>query len=85
MTQSSVDNKVNDLHYELKFENCVKDKITLLSEALLFFLKQKYVLFSETYFFRIPKNLITLAFLFLPKQILKNIGMQRQKPQMLQW
>ena len=42
----------------------LKTKITLLSEALLFFLKQKYVLFSETYFFKIPKNLITLAFFF---------------------
>ena len=25
-TQISVDNTVNDLHYELKFENCVKGK-----------------------------------------------------------
>ena len=25
-TQTSVDNTVNDLHYEIKFENCVKDK-----------------------------------------------------------
>ena len=25
-TQTSVDNTVNDLHYETKFENCVKDK-----------------------------------------------------------
>ena len=24
--QTSVDNKVNDLHYEIKLENCVKDK-----------------------------------------------------------
>ena len=23
--QTSVDNTVNDLHYEIKFENCVKD------------------------------------------------------------
>ena len=35
-----------------------KTKITfLLSESLLFFLGQKYILFSETYFFKIPKNL----------------------------
>ena len=35
-----------------------KTKITfLLSESLLFFLDQKYILFSETYFFKIPKNL----------------------------
>ena len=25
-TQTSVDNTVNDLCYEIKFENCVKDK-----------------------------------------------------------
>ena len=25
-TQTSVDNTVNDLHYETKFENCVKDQ-----------------------------------------------------------
>ena len=25
-TQTSVDNTVNDLRYEIKFENCVKDK-----------------------------------------------------------
>ena len=25
-TQTSVDNTLNDLHYEIKFENCVKDK-----------------------------------------------------------
>ena len=53
--------------------------IFLLSEALLFFLEQKYILFSETYFFEIPKNLITSA-IFLLMQILKNIDMPRQKP-----
>ena len=31
--QKSVDNTVNDLDYEIKFENCVKDKIN-------FFIKQ---------------------------------------------
>ena len=40
-----------------------KIKITfLLSETLLFFLK--HILFSEIYFFKIPKNLITSAFFF---------------------
>ena len=52
------------------------------SETLLFFLEQKYILFSETYFLKIPKNLITWAF-FLPRQILKNIDMPWQKAQML--
>ena len=44
--QTSVDNTVNDLRYEIKFENRVtKTKITfLLREALLFFLEQKYIL-----------------------------------------
>ena len=54
-TQTSVDNAVSN-RYEIKFENCVKHK------TLLFFLEQKYVLFSETYYFKIPKNLITSAF-----------------------
>ena len=37
-----------------------KTKITfLLSETLLFFLEQKYILFLETYFFKITRNLIT--------------------------
>ena len=45
--QTSVDNTVNDLRYEIKFENrMTKTKITfLLREALLFFLEQKYILF----------------------------------------
>ena len=39
----------------------------------------KYILFLETYFCKIPKNLIVSAF-FLPRQILKNVDMPRQKP-----
>ena len=43
----------------------LKTKITfLLSETLLFFLEQKYILFWETYFFKIPENLITSEFFF---------------------
>ena len=50
-TQTYVNNTVNDLDYEIQFENCVKDKITiLLRKELLFFLEQKYILFLETYF-----------------------------------
>ena len=42
-----------------------KIKITfLLSKTLLFFLEQKHILFSETYFFKIPRNLIILPFFF---------------------
>ena len=44
--QTSVDNTVNDLHYEISLKIVWKTKIThLLSETLLFFLKQKYLLF----------------------------------------
>ena len=77
-------NTVNDLHYEIKCENCVKDKNNfLLNKTFLFFFKQKNIfLILETYFFKIPKNLIASAF-FLPRQILKNIDMPRQKPQHL--
>ena len=47
--ETSVDNKVNDLRYEINFQNRVKDKKSfLLNETLLFFFKQKYILFSET-------------------------------------
>ena len=38
--------------------------IFLFSETLFFFFKQKCILFLETYFFKIPKNLITSAFFF---------------------
>ena len=42
--QTSVDNTVNDLHYEISLKIVWKTKIThLLSETLLFFLKQKYL------------------------------------------
>ena len=62
-----------------------KTKVTLLlSETLLFFFKQKDILFLKTYFFKITKNLITSAFL-LPRQMLKNIDMPLQKPRMLHW
>ena len=50
-THTSVDNTVNDLRCEIKFENCVKDKITfLLSETLLFFLEKKYFILGHTFF-----------------------------------
>ena len=57
-----------------------KTKIAfLLSETLLFFLRQKYILFLETKFLKVSKNLTASAFLFyfcsfffLLRQILKN-------------
>ena len=44
-TQTSVDNTVNDLLYEIKFENCGKDKNN-------FFIKQKnaFLYWTEIYF-----------------------------------
>ena len=40
-----------------------KTKITFLFRETLFFVfKQKYILFLETYFFKIPKNLVASAF-----------------------
>ena len=84
-TQTFLDNTINDLRYEIKFENCVKDKNN-------FFIKRNIAFLSWTkiYFvlgdisFKIPKSLITSAF-FLPRQIVKNTDMPRQIPQMLYW
>ena len=41
-----------------------RKKTFLSSETLHFFPEQKYILFSEIYFFKIPKNLITSLFFF---------------------
>ena len=50
-TQTSVDKSINDLRYEIKFENCVKDKITLvLSKTLNFFLNGN-IFYSRKYIF----------------------------------
>ena len=52
-----MDNTVNNLRYNIKFENRVKDKNN-------FFIKQNiafFYLFLETYFFKILKNLIAEA------------------------
>ena len=37
-TQTSVDNTVNDLHYEIKFENCVQDKNNFIISGNIAFL-----------------------------------------------
>ena len=83
-TQTSVDNAVNDLRYEIKFENCVKDKNNFFIKWNIAFLSWTKILFLETYFLKIPKNFITSGY-FLPRQILKNEDMPREKPQMLHW
>ena len=82
--QTSVDNTVNDLRYEIKFENCVKDKNNFFVKKHFFSFLNKNIFIFGDMFFKIPKNLITSAF-FLPRQILKNIDMPRQKPRMLHW
>ena len=56
-TQTSVDNTVKALRYE------IKTKITfLLSETLLFLLQQKYILFSGTHFLRFLRIKLPLDF-----------------------
>ena len=53
-----------------------KTKLTfLLSESLLFFLEQKYISFSETYFFKLSKYLADT----------EDIDMSWQNPQMFHW
>ena len=52
-TQTFVDNAVNDLPYEIKFENCVTDKNNFfIKRNIAFFLEEEYSLFSATYFLR---------------------------------
>ena len=87
---TSVDNTANGLRYEIMFQNRVNKKKTfLLSKILLSFLKQKYILFMETYFFKIPRDLIAPAFFFFffgggeASQIIRNKDMLSQKPRML--
>ena len=69
--QTSVDKTVNDLRYEIKFENHVKDKNNFFIKRNISFFKQKYISYLETYFCRVPENLIALVF-FLLRQVLKN-------------
>ena len=74
-------NTVNDLRYEIKFENRMKNKNHFFIKWNISFFKkkkQKYILFLKL-FFKISKNLIASAF-FLPRQILKIIDIPWQKP-----
>ena len=50
-TQTSVDNTINDLRYEIKFETCVKDKITFLVKETLFSFLNKHVFYIREIFF----------------------------------
>ena len=56
-------NTVNDLRYDIKFENCVKDKNNLFIERNIAFLSwtKIYFILGDT-IFKIAKNLITSAF-----------------------
>ena len=53
-TKTPADNTVNDLRYEIKFENCVKDKTNYFKRNIAFRSWTKYILLSETYLFKIP-------------------------------
>ena len=46
-----MDNTVNDLRYEIKFENPVKDKINVLLRERFLFFKQKYIFLFLEFFF----------------------------------
>ena len=56
--KTSVDNTLNDLRYEIKFENCVKDKNNFFIKWNIAFLSWTKILFLETHFLKIPKDLI---------------------------
>ena len=69
-TQTSVDNTINDLRYEIKFESCVKDKNNFfIQRSSAFFFLNKNIFYSWRH--------ISWG--------LKNMDMPRQKPQMLHW
>ena len=44
-TQTFVDNKVNDRRYEIKFENCVKDKNHFFIKLIIKIIKLFYYFF----------------------------------------
>ena len=50
--QTSVDNTVNDLRYEIKFENCVKDKNSFFIKRNIAFLSwtKIYFILGDTFF-----------------------------------
>ena len=79
-----MDNTVKALRYEIKFENRVRDKNKFFIKRKIFLFKTKIYFFYSlrSIFVKISKNLIASAF-FLPRQILQNIDMPRQKPRHL--
>ena len=66
-----MDNTVNDMHYEIKFENSVKDKNNFfIKQRIAFPSWTKIYFIVEIYFFKIPKNLIILVFCFVEADVL---------------
>ena len=68
--RTSVDNTVNDPRFEIKFENCVKDKNNCFIKrdiAFLFWTKMCFILGDIFFFFFFwdSKNLITSPFCFV--------------------
>ena len=80
-----MDKAVNNLHYEIKFEICVKDKKNkpFFKGKHCFSFLNKNVFYSWRRFFKICKNLIALAYYyyyyFLSRQILKNTDINRYR------
>ena len=61
--QASADNTVNDLRYEIKFENCVKDKNDFFIKRTIAFLFQTKIYFIlGDVFFKIPNNCLGIFF-----------------------
>ena len=48
--QTSVDNIVNDLRYEIKFENCVEDKNKFFIKQNIFFKAKIYFILGDIFF-----------------------------------
>ena len=72
-----LDTNIREKKYEMSTQISVHDlRYDVLSKTLHFFLERKYILFSETYVFKIAKDLITF---FWPRQILKNKDVPRKK------
>ena len=61
-----MDNTVNDLRYEIKFENCVKVKNNFfIKRNIAFLFSTKYIFYSWRHiFFKIPKNLMACSVCF---------------------
>ena len=70
--RKSVD--VNDLRYEIKCENRVKDKNTFsIKQNIAFtFQRNTYFILGDVFFFKIPKNLIASAFFFVEEDTKKH-------------